>query len=293
MAMPRRTITRPKQEQDLFTVTSRILCFTVPRFFGLLSLRYDSYTEQLAPSRLWFIICNLVGISFIGIYPFAVVEIIKNRTLRNNEDNGIGRIMDVSQYVIWYVLSVSVFIRQMYFSRPQMHLINGIIKFYRQCEVLCEGRVHVVEFIYPLILRGIYSYCGYAILNLLILMYFFDDLSDVTLIYKIAYFMPNFVITTTTIRFHSGVMQLTICGRRINWAFSDCIESVNAAHNKSAAEFAQVCSSATERFELLITYHAEWYKAARMMESGLSLLMLFTVTNAFMNLTSTVANNFD
>lgn len=231
-----------------------------------------------------------MGLLFIGIYPFAAAAVIKNRSLRDSEDNGIGRIMDVSQYVIWYVLSVSVFVRLMYFSKQQMLLANRIIAFYRQCEVLHGEKLYVVEFVYPLILRGVYSYCGYALLNYLMLVYFFDDLSEVNIIYKIAYFMPNIVITTTTVRFHTSVMELTICGRRINWAFNECIESVNAAHNKSVAEFAQICSSATERFESLTTYHAEWYKVTRMVESGVSLLMLFTVTNVFMNLTATVTN---
>lgn len=282
--------TGAKRKIDVFTVVCNVLSFLLPRYFGLLSLSYDFKAGRLIPSLPWLIVCNLSGILFIGIYPFAATAIVKNRALRDNEDNGIGRIMDVSQYVIWYVLSVSVYIRQMYFSKQQMHLMNRVISFYRECETLCEEKVQVGEFLYPFILRGIYSYCGYAILNSLILVYFFDDLSQVNFIYKIAYFVPNIAITTTTIRFHSGVMQLTICGRCINRAFSQCIERVNAAHNKSSAEFEQVCSLAMERFDLLTTYHEEWYKVARLMEKGLSLLMLFTVTNAFMNLTSTVGN---
>lgn len=281
--------TKTKPKQDLFSVAITILCFQVPRFFGMLSLRYDSNAGCLVPSRIWFSVCNLIGVLFVGIYPFAATEIVKNCTLRESENNDIGRIMDVSQYVIWYVLSVSVFIRQMYFSKQQMQLINHVITFYRQCETLSEEKIHVAEFMYPLILRGIYSYCGYAILNCLILMYFFDDLTEVHLVYKIAYFMPSIVITTTMIRFHSGVIQLTICGRRINWALSDCIENVNAAYKKSTPEFEQVCASAVERFESLTTYHAEWYKIARQMEKGLPLLMLSTVINAFMNLTARVA----
>lgn len=287
--MANRTNTKPKT--DLFTVACFILNFLVPRYFGLLSLRYDFYTERLVASRLWLIICNLSGLLFIGIYPFAAIEIVKCRTLRYNEDNGIGRIMNVSQYVISYVLSVSIFIRQMFFSKHQMYLVNLVIMFYRRCEKLSEVNVHIDEFVYPLILRGIYSYCGSAALNCLMLTYFFDDLSQVNLIYKIAYFMPSIVITMTTITFHSGVMQLTICGRHINRAFSQCIESVNAAHKKPTAEFEQVCSSATERFDLLTTYHVEWSKLARMMEKQLSLLMLFTVTNTFMHLTSTVTES--
>lgn len=260
----------------------------MPRYFGLLALRYDYNAGRLVPSRLWLTICILTGLLFIGIYPFAAIEIIKNRTFRDNEVNGIGRIMDVSQYVIGYVLAVSVFIQQMFFSTQQMHLTNRAVMFYRQCETLCEEKISVGEFIYPFILRGICSYCGYAILNSLILFYFFDDLSQVNVIYKMAYFMPNIVITTTAIRFHWGMMHLTICGRRINRAFSICIESVNAAHNKSTAEFEHVCSAAIEVFELLTTFHTEWCKIARKIEKGLSLLMLFTVINAFMSLTATV-----
>lgn len=277
-----------KRKWELFTTACFIFNFFVPRCFGLVSLRIDLHAERLVYSRHWLIICNICGLLFIGIYPFAAMEIIKNRTLRDNEDNCIGRIMDVSQYVVWYILSVSVFCRQMYFSKRQMHMTNRTIIFYRQCETLCDVKVKVGEFIYPFIFRGIYSYVGYAILNHLILVYFFGDLSQVNFVYKFAYFIPNIVITTTTIRFHSGVMQLTICGRNINRAFSQCIESVNAAHNRPTDELENVCALARERFDLLTTYHDEWYKIARLMEKGLSLLMLFAVTNVFMNLTSTV-----
>lgn len=198
----------------------------------------------------------------------------------------VGRIMIGSHYVFIYVLSVSVFIRQMFYSKSQMYSMNRFKEFYQKCSTLCE--VDVGEFIYPFILRGICSYIGYATINYFVLFYFYGDLSHVNLVYKILFFMPYVVISTTMIRFHSGVMHLTICGRRLNRAFNDCIESINAAHDKPAAEFDQVCTSAMTRFDYLTWFHGEWYELARSMEKGLSLLMLLIVTNALMNLTQTV-----
>lgn len=273
---------------DLFSAATYVLCFMVPKFFGLQSLRYDLNVDRLVPSRPLLIICNLCGLLFIIIYPFAATKIIENRTLRDNENNSMGQIMDVAQYVIWYVLSVCVFIRQMFMSKLQMKVVNRFIKFYRLCESLGEEKMEVDELLYPFILRGIYSYLGYAILNCLVLTYFFGDLSHVNFVYKFAFFIPNIAITTTTIRFHTGIMQLTICGKRINRQFGNCIECINTANNKSSSEFKRICTSAMERFDYLTMYHAEWYEIARMMEKGLSLLMTLTVTNAFWILTTTV-----
>lgn len=275
--------------KDVFTVTSKVLDICVPRCFGLLPLRYKSNTERLVPSRLWLIVSNLCGLLFIASYPFAKIEIYKNRTVRSlSEESGFIRHMLIAQYIIFYVLSSGIFIRQMWFSKHQMHTLNRNREFYRQCERLNAKKVDVSEFIYPFIFHGFSSYFGYALLNYLAMFHFYGDLLHVNFFYKFLFFMPNIVITTTTMRFHSGVMQLTICGRRLNEAFSRCIRSVNEANNKSMAELELVCASAIERFEYLTMLHAEWYDIARMLEKELSLQMLFTVTNAFTNLTSAV-----
>lgn len=272
--------------RDLLTDARYVFDVFIPRCFGLLPLRYNVNTKQFVPSRPGLIACNLCGLLFICIYPLAVFELLKNRPLRENEDSMVGRIMIASHYVFMYVLSLSVFLRQMFFSTSQMHSMNRSIKFYQQCNTLCE--IDVGEFIYPFILRGICSYFGYATINYFVLFYFYGDLSHVNWVYKFLFFMPYVVISSTMIRFHSGAMHLTICGRRLNHAFNHCIESINAAHDKPAAELDEVCTSAMTRFDYLTWFHGEWCEIARSMEKGLSLLMLLIVTNALMNLTQTV-----
>lgn len=274
--------------KDLFSIASHFLDYLVPRTFGLHSLRYDSNTEEFVPSRLWFTVCNLSSLFFIAIYPISMAEITSSRPIRANEDNTVGRFMVVSHFAILYVLSVIVVIRQMWFSEPQIHSINRCLKFYRQCETLNVKEMDIRQFIYPFIFRGIYSYSGHAFINFLSLLVFYNDLSRVSFVSKILYFAPNIIITTAAIRFHSGVMKLTMCGRRINRAFSNCIISINTACNQPTEEFEQVCASAMARFEYLTMFHGEWYEITRIFEKRLSLLMLPIVTSLLNNLTSSV-----
>lgn len=282
----KRLHTMPRR--DLLTIVSYILDFLVPRCFGLLSLRFNSDTEQFQSSHFWLIVCNLWGLVFIGIYPFAAIRIITNRPPLDNEDNTIGQLMFRLHFVMTYVMSASVFIRQMLFSKHIMHSTNRLKRLCRQCETLSEEKMDVGEFIYSFIVRAFYSYSGFAAINCLALMIYFGDLSKVHLFYKIVYFMPNIVITTATISFHSGLMQLTICGRRLNREFKRCIKNINAAHNKPTTEFEQVCASTMRRFDYLTTFHGEWCEIAHMVEKGLSLPMLLIVISTIFNLTTTV-----
>lgn len=278
--------------KDLFTVASHFLDYLVPRTFGLHSLHYNNNTEEFVPSRLWLTVCNLSGLFFIAIYPISMVEITENRPLRANEDNTVGRFMLVSHFAILYVLSVLVVTRQMWFSQPQMHSINRCWTFYRQCETLNVKNLDIRESVYAFIFRGFFSYSGHVLINFMSLFFFYDDLSRVCFVSKILYFAPNIIITTATIRFHSEVMKLTMCGRRINRAFSICIKSINTAYNEPTAEFEQAYVSAMARFEYLTMFHGEWYEITRIFEKSLSLLMLPIATSSFNNLTSSVSSIF-
>lgn len=277
-------------QKDLFSITCYILDFLVPRCFGLFPLRYDFDSDRVVPSRLWLIVCNVCGIMYIVFYPIAAIELNKSRLppALINENNAIDGVLKVSKHVIWYTLSVCVCMRQMWFSKHQMHLINRCMRFYHLCSTLNKEKKDVGEFIYPFILRAVLSYFGFAFLNYLFLVYYFGDLSNVNLFYKALYYVPNIVITTNAINFHSRVVQLTICGRQINRELSRCMESINMAYNKSESEFEEVCASAMKRFDYLTMFHAEWHEIARMVEKRLSLLMLFTVANSISNLTQTV-----
>lgn len=269
-----------------FTSASHILDYLVPRCLGLLPLRYDSNTERFVPSQLWLVVCNVCGLLYIVTYPIAAIEINKYRT--TDEEDSFDQMLIISKFVGWYALSVGILINQMWFSKHQMHLMNRCTRLYRQCRLLSEDKMDAGELVYSFILRSIYSYCGFAILNYMSLMHFFNDLSNVNLFYKILFFAPHIVITTNAISFHSKITSLTICGRCINRAICRCIQNVNEANDKPMEEFEQVCTLAMERFEYLTMFHAEWYEIARLLEKRLSLLMLLTVTNAFWVVTTTV-----
>lgn len=273
-------------------MSSGLFNFMVPQQFGLLSACFDSHAQRLVPSWGWLIFSNVIGHMFVCIYPIAVVQIIQHRTSHSDgDDSSISRKIEVLQHATMYVVSVAVFVQQMYFSKLQLNTVNRGLTFYHRCEALCGDDINIAEYIYPYVLRASSSYIGYAVLNFFTIFDLYGELSPVNFIYKIAFFMPNIVITTTTIRFHSAVLMLTVGGRWINQAFHDCIESVNRTQNGTQAKQQRACQLAVERFEFIVTYHAEWYAIAGAMEKGQSILMLLAVTNNVINLTSTVSSN--
>lgn len=273
--------------KDLCTVACYILNFLGPRCVGLFPLSYDSIKKRFVPSRPWQTVCSIYGLFFVIIYPLAATKLFQNRPPPHY--HSIGRTIIISHLVIAYLMSVGALVRCVYCSLPQMELMNRCTRFYRHCETLSDENMDVNGFVYPFIFHGIYSHFGYAFLNYLLINYLFGNLSRVNWIYKIVYFIPYTMITTANISFHSGVMQLTICGRRLNHAFSTCIDSINAAHNKSKDELEQMCKSVMARFEYLTLIHGEWYEIARMLEKELSLMMVFTIINSFYNITQTVS----
>lgn len=281
-----------KTQRDLLATTLSVLNFLGPQKFGLLSAHYDTRVHQLIPSRGWLIFCNLIGHAFICIYPIAIAQIMQHRRSFDDDDSGLSRKIEILPYAIMYLLSVFVYVRQMYFSKHQMNTVNRGLMFYQRCKTLSGHDMNTTNRIYPCILRAIFSHIGYGLLNFLTIFHFYGDLPEVSFVYKIAFFMPNIVITTTTIRFHSAIVLLTAGGRRINEAFNDCIESVNGTQNAMRTKQLRACQLATERFEYIVTYHAEWYAMAGIIEKGLSILMLFTCTNVGINLTSTVSTQW-
>lgn len=278
-----------KPRNRLLSLSLELFNFSIPRLFGLLSATYNSRAKRLEPSWRWLLFSNLIGHTFICIYPIAVVEIIQYRTSPDGDDSGIKRKIEILQLVMMYLLSVGVFVRQMYFSKHQISVVNRGMKFYQRCQTLCGDDINIVEYSLPYIFRAICSFIGYAMLSVLTICYFYGDLSQVHFIYKIAFFMPNIVITTTTIRFHSAIIMLSVGGRRINQAFCDCIESVNRTAKQPRTKQQRACQLATERFEYIVTFHAEWYAIANNMQKSLTVLMLFIVTNNVISLTSTVS----
>lgn len=276
---------------DLLTIGLGLFNFLVPRQFGLLSACYDADKQQLKPSWRWLIFSGLMGHVFLFVYPFAVVQIIQARTSRDDDDSGMSQKIEILQHAILYLFSVAVYLRQICFANHQINIINRGLVFYRRCDTLCEENIKFKGITLPhiLILRAMVSYFGYAVLNVLTIFYFYGDLPQVWLIHKVAFCMPNIVITTTQIRFHSAVMMLTVSGRRVNRAFRNCIESVNRTENRTRAAQQRACQLATERFESIVTYHAEWHTLVGIMERSLSILMLISVINNVINLTSTVS----
>lgn len=262
--------------------------FSIPRLFGLLSARYDLDTNRLVPSLIGLFYSIIIGHSFACIYPMAVARIMQHRTHCDGDESGVSQKVEILQHAITYLVSVAVFVRQMYFSKHQITTLNRGWMFYERCGLLCGVDIKTSKYFLSCVLRAIFSYIGYNLLTFWNIFYSYGNSSQVNLICKIALFLANIVITTTTIRFHSAIVMLTLSGRRINHAFHDCIESVNRTQNGTRAKQQRACQLAAERFQHITMFHAKWHQMAGIMEKSPSILLLFTSANILINLVSTV-----
>lgn len=277
-----------KSQHHILRRISNLFNFSVPRLFGLLSARYDLRTNRLVPSRVGLFSSIIIGHSFVCIYPMAVVRMMQHRTNFDGDGSGVSQKVEILQHAITYLVSVAVFVRQMYFPKHQITTLNCGLLFYERCTVLCDVDIKVPKFLLPCVLRTTLSYIGYNLLTFWNIFHSNDDSSQVNLVYKIALFLANIVITTTAIRFHTAIVMLTMSGQRINHAFYDCIENVNRTQNGTRAKQQRACQLAAERFQHITMFHADWHQMAGILEKSPSILLLFTSANILINLVSTV-----
>lgn len=272
----------------LIRVIFFLLNFAIPQIFGILPCAYDLKNVCLIPSRKWNCFCGIFGIFFGIVYPLAVLEIMAKRTIRDDDINGISSLIEKLRYIALYLFSLSVYIRLTFYAATQAAYVNGGISFYDRCNKLCGDNVGVKKFLIPYFCRVIYSYVVYAGLNYVSLAYYYGDLSSVNILYKFIYFVPDIVMTSTNVRSHSSILMQTVCCRRINLAFTRCIDSVNKSRNKTHMEQMEACNEASDKFESLTLYQAELIGYARITENILAIIMIFLILNSIMNLTSTV-----
>lgn len=277
--------------RDFASWSIDIFYFRVPRLFGLLSSAYDG--QCLTPSWRWLILSNLIGHAFICTYPFAVAQIIGHRVNRYADDgSSMNRNIEIAQHTIMYLLSVAVFVRQMYFAQHQVDFGNRGLEFLRRCKALCTNRVYVADCVNQLIVRAVCSYIGYAFLNSFTIFYLYGDMAEVNFFFKIVFLIPNVAITTTTIRFHAAVMMLTITGRQINRAFRNCFENVNRTATGNRTKQERECCLAADRFDHIMKINTQCHDIASELERTLSILILFTIINNFISTTTSVCNGF-
>lgn len=265
-----------------------VINFVFPRIFGLLPMQYDMTLLKLTRSNFWHLYCLIISSVFAFVYPFALVHIINNRP--ENSDNGIAQVVEKLHYCTTYIMAISVYVRQIFFTRTLSNFINNGIGFYSRVEnAFPNQKIRFSEFIVPYISRAIYSYVGYTFMNYLTLTYFYGDLKNVNCFYIALYFLPDIVITSTAIRFHSTIIMQTLTMRRLNAAFSDCIKCLNRRNERSSNERKKNLAKVYAKFNKITIFHDQIWTFRSTADHLFSNIVLCAIINAFMNLTCVVS----
>lgn len=275
----------PSNRKPNFMLTTLFFInFLIPRLFGLIPLGHNIQSLGVEKSRIWQMVCILAATAFFFFYPPSLLQIIGN--IENTAS--ISHYVEKLRYLATYVLAAAIYARQVFYSDEMMNFINDGIRIYFRCEPIVEDNVGVREFMFPYIFRAVYSYFGYASMNYFSFVFLYDNAKNVTFFRKVLFFIPDFVITSCCIRFHSTILMLTISFRRLNSAFSKCVERVNNPSAVNGLHLPHVSQDPCDQFNAVVELHQELFRMSKEAEKQLSNTILFTISNAFMNLTSTV-----
>lgn len=277
----------PKVQRSVLMVSMFLINFVVPRMFGLLPLKHNVDTLYLSRSKLWYIYCLIIAGTYLFVYPVALNHIISSRT--ENNDSGIAQIVEKLHYCATYILGIAVYIRQLFFTNTVANFINNGIDFYSRAEQLYPNlKGGILEFAIVYIGRAVYSYVGYSLVNYLTLTYFYGELKNANYFYMVLYFLPDIILTSTAIRFHSTIIIQIVVLRRINAAFARCIEQINAGKNKPPLERAKDFTRIASEFDRIAIYYEQIWVFRKSIDYIFSNIILFAILNAFMNLTCVV-----
>lgn len=279
----------PSNRKPTFILTTLFFInFLIPRFFGLIPLRQNRRSLGLEKSRLWLVFCIFTTTAFIFFYPSSMLQITSNSSAK---PTSISHYVEKLHFLATYILAVSIYARQVFYSDEMMYFINDGIRIYFRCEPIVRENVGVREFMLPYISRALYSYLGYATMNYYSFVFIYKNAKNIKLLYKILFFIPDFVITSCCIRFHSTILMLTISFRRLNAAFRECIKRLQNPHAAITLNLINAASDdICDQFNAIIELHQELYRMSKVAEDILANTILFTICNAFMNLTSTVSS---
>lgn len=268
-----------------------IVVILAPRQFGLLAVTCDIRTRRMYKSTFWLIYSIMCGCIFIVTYPFAIAAILSKIDSLNV--GNVFTFIEISNYIAMYLFAVAIYVRIVFSSTKHMNYNNLAFSMYDDCKALCCKDNREFEYIVPFAIRLIYLYFGYATLNAITLYRNSESLSTVPVIYKLLFFVPDIVMANTIIRTHTTIALQIICCKRINQAFSECIEMANKAHHMpSPLERLKNGFIATQTFDRITECHAKLYKVTRGTEELTSNLMIFAILKAFAHLSSMVIWNF-
>lgn len=263
-----------------------VIVLLLPRQLGLLAANCNVHTRLMSKSTFWKIYSIVCGCIFSIVYPFAIKVILSKTNALSK--SGLFAYIEITNYVAMYLFTVAIYIRIMFSSTKHMNYNNLAFSVLDECKSLCNDRKEF-EYILPFVIRVIYLYFGYAILNAINLSEHSDDLSDVPIFYKFLYFMPDLVMASTTIRVHTSIAMQVIGCKCINEAISACLERVKKARNvTSPNERMRIYYRECHTFDKITEVHEKLYTVTRRTEELTSNLMIFSILKAFAHLSSMV-----
>lgn len=277
----------PNRKPNFILITLFFINFLIPRFFGLIPLRQNTKSLCLEKSRLWLVFCIFTASAFIFFYPSSLQQITSHSSV---DTTSVSQYVEKMHFMATYVLAVAIYARQVFYSEEMMHFINDGIRIYFLCEPIVHADVGVREFMIPYIFRAFYSYLGYASMNYFSFVFIYKNAKNMRLLYKVLFFIPDFVVTSCCIRFHSTILMLTISFRRLNAAFRECIIRIHDPNAVLTLNLANATSDdISDQFHAVVDLHQELFRMSKEVEKQLSNTILFSICNSFMNLTSTVS----
>lgn len=263
-----------------------VIVLLLPRQLGLLAANCNVHTRLMSKSTFWKIYSIICGCIFSIVYPFAIKGILSKTNALSK--SGLFAYIEITNYVAMYLFTVAIYIRIVFSSTKHINYNNRAFSVLNECKLLCND-LKDFEYVLPFVIRVIYLYFGYAILNAINLSDHSEDLSAVPIYYKFLFFVPDLVMASTTIRVHTSIAMQVICCKRINEALSECLARVRKARNvTSPNERMRIYCRECQTFDKITDSHAKLYAVTRGTEELTSNLMIFSILKAFAHLSSMV-----
>lgn len=250
--------------------------FLLPRQFGLLAMNSNIRTHHSTSSKFWLIYSITIAVLFAIFYPISVSQILpKSKKLA-----GIKGLIDIGYHSTVYAFSLFIYSRSIFQPTFLVNYYNSGIQLVKKCKRLNLVDINTKGLFTRFFIHVTYTFFGYTFLNLVTYLRHVHELGAVPLFYHILPFIPDFVIGSTMIRLHATVLYQTICVKRINLAFSNCIDNVNASIRQFPAQRCWTHMRENDRLDQIIAHFALVYKKSRIMEQMASSLIIFSILKA-------------
>lgn len=274
-----------KQACSIFYIAFFVTNYVFPRVFGLFAMSVNLTTYRFSVSRGWNLYSILIGTIFLYNYPTAILQIIYNQKTTIN----ITDLAELFQYGATYLLTAAIYFRNITVNQNIVDYVNKGADLYDESQSLTTENVGTKNLVLQYIGRAYYSYIGHTVLNFYRLTHKLKtSTEDVSLLYKLLYFLPDIAITSVTMRFCTAVMIPTFVVRRVNVTLERTIRQINQQKNQTTFKRSKIYLSSMKRIEIAMAYTVKVFETIRNIERMMGAFIVFLIGNAMLNLTNQV-----